>query len=156
MDDYKEAAFSDHNRVGARVNSSRLWEHTHEILKLKPDKFQQWGGEVATRPRLLAEELLSIDDCWETEQTFSLRPWRVDHAPGQASLWRVFEGHKGAGRVLRQAGGGAVCGGGGAGLAGVSGWGLNRIKTFCMNLCLSTDVCFYFCTIRLFFHILEL
>lgn len=86
-----------------------------------------------------------------------LSPWQVDHAPGHAPHWRVFEEHRWSGWVLRQAGGRVVSVSEGMNLRELGGWSLHRIKIGFVGIFhLSTDMCFHICSIRIFLHILQL
>ena len=61
VDAFKDTVFSSHNRVGAHLNSQRLFQYSQDPYRFKADKISVQGKE--------AKKLFIIDTCWKGEMS---------------------------------------------------------------------------------------
>lgn len=60
--EFKNTAFSGHNKAIEHMNSWWLWQHTQDLCKFKPDKIPRWDRGHGHKTLPLAEGLLAFDD----------------------------------------------------------------------------------------------
>ena len=66
VDDYRKIKlFSRYNRKVVKMNAQKLWQHTQDLCKLKPDKISAQNGVHDIVP--IDEELLVNDRGQEKE-----------------------------------------------------------------------------------------